>query len=58
MTGATCFDDSVVRFTDSPDRYGAVPSDKSLGYSHTVRFADFSFLHVSGLVIRRVRDSI
>ena len=34
MTGATSFDDSVVRFTDSETVYDTDPSDKSLGYFH------------------------
>jgi hypothetical protein len=38
--GAMCFDDSVVRFTDLGPILPLVPSDKSLGYYHSVRFAD------------------
>jgi hypothetical protein len=34
------FDDSVVRFTDLGLILRGVPSDKSLGYYHAVRFAD------------------
>jgi len=40
MTAATCFDDSVVRFTDFGITLRRVPSDKSLGYFYAVRFAD------------------
>ena len=40
MIVAMFFDDSVVRFTDFGTVLRRVPSDESLGYFHTVRFAD------------------
>jgi hypothetical protein len=39
-TGATRFDDSVVRFTDFGTILRSVPSAEALGYFHSVRFTD------------------
>src|SRR6266576_5268887 len=46
MIVAMFFDDSVVRFTDFGIILRRVPSDESLGYFHTIRFADAGEIEV------------